>query len=129
MTLIIFASDKEVVLQFVGSKHKKRVLAKNLLVGLDALLKQEKKVATDIKGIVAIIDEVTFTVSRQITVVLNTFAFVSKIKIVALSCRGQEIKEVIKQGLKKIRVCKPGGPVVAFYSRPPNITVSAKQLI
>jgi hypothetical protein len=120
MILIVSLEGEKACLNFYQSSHSVQTKARELLAGLDKLLKKNKISPKDIHGILAFFGHLTFSASRQAAAVLNALAFVQKTKIVAFhDCPN---KQTIEKGLKILTGRKVGGYIEPRYDRPPSIT-------
>lgn len=97
---------------------------REMVAGLDKLLKKEETSLKNITGILVFFGNLSFSASRQAAAVLNTLVFVQKIKIAAF--HGCPDKQTIEKGLKILAGRKIGNYIKPRYDRPPNITQPRK---
>lgn len=122
--LYILCERKAIIVSFVNSKKRQTVILPDaVLTACDQLLIQEHLNVHDIKGIVVIMDDVSFTKSRQTVAMVNTL--MSTLHIPAVMIKndiGQSRERMIAIGLKKLRDTKHSTILKPIYYAPPTIT-------
>ncbi|MBL7141818.1 tRNA (adenosine(37)-N6)-threonylcarbamoyltransferase complex dimerization subunit type 1 TsaB [Patescibacteria group bacterium] len=120
--------------------------SENLLLGLDKLLKQNKKTLKTLKGIIVVNGPGSFTGIRVGLSVANTLAWSLGIPVIGVSphtkrrcifknakhyrrsgmgvslTRAGDNEQLLGQGFKKLLKTKTSRPVMPFYGKEPNIS-------
>jgi len=90
-----------------------------LLFCIDQFLINQNSKKEDVKGIMVVIGAGTFTNTRIATTVANSFAYASKIPLLAISlAEAEDVQKLIP----KLLVTPKGQYISATYSGEPNIT-------
>ncbi|MFH0819751.1 MAG: hypothetical protein V1892_01835 [bacterium] len=111
ITVALFvAQDKKIkILKKISSK----VLAEDILVLLDRILRQQKKLPTEIQGIIVITGPGPYTALRVSLSIGNSLAYGLEIPIVGVGQEGN-LEKMIKEGFKKLKRAKAGRYVTKF---------------
>lgn len=92
-----------------------------LLKLVDELLRKYKQTVRDVRGIVVASGPGPFSALRTACALANALSFVLKIPAAGVS--GElSMKQLVKQGRKKLARAKLDVPVVPYYGKLPNIT-------
>jgi tRNA threonylcarbamoyl adenosine modification protein YeaZ len=97
-------------------------VSENLLKLINKLLKKNKIVPEQLKGIIVVSGPGPFTSLRIAAAVANTLSFTLQIPIAGIANKDNlPDSQLIKKGLKEIKI---GNYIHPFYNREPNITIS-----
>jgi len=96
-----------------------------VLLGIDRLLKKNKKTLSSLKGIIIINGPGSFAGIRVGLSVANTLSWALNIPAVGVNLsQEKDNQELVKIGMKKLLKIKNKKPVMPFYGKEPNITKS-----
>jgi tRNA threonylcarbamoyladenosine biosynthesis protein TsaB len=111
-------------LELKGEFHQ----SKKLLPLIERLLKKNKIKLGDLSGIIVVSGPGGFTSVRIGVVTANTLGFALGIPVAGIrKVEGATVKELIREGLKRLKKVKVGEIVLPFYGKEPNITKPKKR--
>lgn len=95
--------------------------AQNVLSFLDSMLKRKRRSMDDVSAIGVVMEGPSFTATRTMTVIANSFGFIKGIVLKTLSQEFSQSSDDKKTKLwQDAQECKV---LVATYNAPPNITL------
>lgn len=123
MYLLIDMSEKDAIAVSLFDEtrvEKKEVVAKNreLLPVIEDMLSEHSLTKKDIQGIVTVVKSGSFTSTRIGCVITNVFAYVMKIKVLAVSKEEGMNPQAL---IPRLKGETPGKYITASYSGEPNI--------
>lgn len=89
-------------------KISSEVLAEDILVLIDRILKQNKLLPNDIKGIAVTTGPGPFTAIRVSLSIANGLAYGLKIPIIGIVKQGDSVEKMIKSSLNRFKKAKTG---------------------
>ncbi len=123
MYLMVDTSERDVVVLSVFDEMTRQKVVKNvsnrdLLKCIDEFLNTQKLRKEDVSGIMVVVGEGSFTSTRLATTVVNTFAYVQDVPVLAISKeQAVDPQALIPELLKQLK----GQYISATYSGVPNI--------
>ncbi len=136
--------DKEIVLFINTSKDKQldvflikneRIIDKIKLIGdfkvsenllklINKLLKKNKIILAQLKGVIAVSGPGPFTSLRIAATIANTLSFALQIPVAGIANKDNLLdKQLIKEGYKEMKI---GNYIQPFYNQEPNITIAKR---
>lgn len=101
--LLVAKNNKIKILKKISSK----ALAEDILVLLDRILRQQKKLPTEIQGIIVIAGPGPYTAIRVSLSIGNSLAYGLKIPIAGVGKEGS-LEKMMNSGFKKLKRTKAG---------------------
>lgn len=116
-----------------GDKFYKKINSEarsdKLLILIDKILKGGRLKPQAISGIIVVSGPGSFTAVRGGAVVANTLGFALRIPVAGVRLEEfQNEKELLLQGVARIKKSRTGTLILPFYDKEPNITIQKRKI-